>query len=410
MSFEARYDVIVAGGGIAGVAAALAAAESGVKTALVEKTAFWGGLATGGMIYIYLPLCDGMGHQVSFGLAERLFHAAVAYGPGGVNNAWREPNPDASPGHSRCRTSFVPAAFVLALDELLERSGVEMWLGTTIVGVVRDHDRVSGIRVFNKGGFGTLSAAVIIDATGDAEIVRNAGGRFSVGENTLAFWGMEIAEDATSSRLGHGHDLSAHLRGIIRGTIEPSSECRALTPRGETEFLLNSRRWLRESCRQSGRDRNYSYPVALPALAQIRRAARIASRCGIAEDNHNMAMPGSIGMAADWCNVGIVQEIPYSAMLPEQVGGVIVAGRALDASGYGWELVRSIPAVAVSGEAAGTAAAMCVKHGFEPNELDVAVLQEVLRRRGGRMTLHEIGLPYRNEAGYREPEWRREGH
>lgn len=63
-------DVLVAGGGVAGIAAALAAARGGAKVILLEKAFMLGGLATAGLVTIYLPLCDGMGRQVSFGLAE----------------------------------------------------------------------------------------------------------------------------------------------------------------------------------------------------------------------------------------------------------------------------------------------------------------------------------------------------
>ena len=65
-----KYDVIVIGGGVAGVSAALAASRQQKNVALIEKQCFLGGLATSGLITIYLPLCDGKGHQVSFGIAE----------------------------------------------------------------------------------------------------------------------------------------------------------------------------------------------------------------------------------------------------------------------------------------------------------------------------------------------------
>jgi hypothetical protein len=80
--FRKSYDVVVCGGGVAGVAAALAAARRGQRTALLEKTVYPGGLATAGLIYIYLPLCDGNGTQVTFGVAEELLLASIKYGPG----------------------------------------------------------------------------------------------------------------------------------------------------------------------------------------------------------------------------------------------------------------------------------------------------------------------------------------
>ncbi|NLG37001.1 MAG: FAD-dependent oxidoreductase, partial [Clostridiales bacterium] len=69
---QGSYDVVVVGGGVAGVAAAGAAARSGARTLLIEKSISLGGLATIGLINIYLPLCDGMGHKVTTGIAEEL--------------------------------------------------------------------------------------------------------------------------------------------------------------------------------------------------------------------------------------------------------------------------------------------------------------------------------------------------
>ena len=76
-NFCKKYDVAVVGGGVAGVAAALAAARNGLRVVLIEKTVLLGGLATNGMIYIYLPICDGFGHQVSFGIAEELLKLSI---------------------------------------------------------------------------------------------------------------------------------------------------------------------------------------------------------------------------------------------------------------------------------------------------------------------------------------------
>ena len=82
MGNEKNYDVLVVGGGCAGIAAALESARSGLQTALVEKTILWGGLATSGLVPIYMPLCDGKGRQVTFGIAEELLKLSIKHGPG----------------------------------------------------------------------------------------------------------------------------------------------------------------------------------------------------------------------------------------------------------------------------------------------------------------------------------------
>ena len=73
MDFTVSYDVAVVGGGVAGIAAAIQSARSGKKTVLIEKTILLGGLATSGLVYIYLPLCDGNGHQATHGICEEQY-------------------------------------------------------------------------------------------------------------------------------------------------------------------------------------------------------------------------------------------------------------------------------------------------------------------------------------------------
>lgn len=72
LKVSGEYDTVVCGGGIAGISAALASAAAGAKTLLIEREYMLGGLATAGLVAIYLPICDGTGRQVSFGLAEKL--------------------------------------------------------------------------------------------------------------------------------------------------------------------------------------------------------------------------------------------------------------------------------------------------------------------------------------------------
>ena len=73
-------DVLVCGGGFAGISAALAAARQGKQVLLLEKQYMLGGLGTAGLVTIYLPICDGCGRQVSFGIAEELLRLSIRYG------------------------------------------------------------------------------------------------------------------------------------------------------------------------------------------------------------------------------------------------------------------------------------------------------------------------------------------
>lgn len=95
------YDVIVVGGGVAGVSAALAAARNGAKVCLVGKESALGGLATLGLITHYLPLCDGLGHQVVGGIGEELLKLSMRDGFAEIPACWqRKWRPARAPGET----------------------------------------------------------------------------------------------------------------------------------------------------------------------------------------------------------------------------------------------------------------------------------------------------------------------
>lgn len=116
-----KYNVIVVGGGIAGIAAAVSAARNGMKVLLIEKQINLGGLATGGLISWYEPLCDGKGNQVVFGIAEELIKLSVKYSFDSLPGKW---GGTARSVHRKDRyaSRFSPTVFMLALDEYLRKT------------------------------------------------------------------------------------------------------------------------------------------------------------------------------------------------------------------------------------------------------------------------------------------------
>jgi len=202
--YQTGYDVVVCGGGMAGVAAALAAARHGRKTCLLEKTVFPGGLATAGNVLIYLPLSDRRGRQVTFGLAEELLKASIAYGPGEVHVI-----NDYAQGH---QSVFNPASFILALDELLLAAGVEVWFDSLVCGVQTARGTITGVAVENKSGRGLVKGKTFVDATGDADLAFRAGAPCAVQENFMTIWaaGASPALDkAIRDRLGFALPVSS---------------------------------------------------------------------------------------------------------------------------------------------------------------------------------------------------------
>ena len=171
------YDVVVCGGGIAGVAAALAASRTSKKVLLVEREYILGGLATLGLICVYLPLCDGNGYKMSGGLAEYLLKLSLKYGPGEIPEPWLNPNstPEERIYPNRYRVTFNPASLALAMEEELLNNGVELLYGSHISGVELDNNMMKSIIIETKTGEEHIYGKTFIDATGDADICYFAG-------------------------------------------------------------------------------------------------------------------------------------------------------------------------------------------------------------------------------------------
>ena len=131
-----RYDIAVCGGGFAGVSAALAAAREGKKVVLFEKEYMLGGLGTAGLVTIYLPLCDGLGEQISFGIAEELLLASIKDGWEAMYpKPWLEGGTKEEKIKLRYRVRYNAGACMIAMEKLLLEAGVEILYGTSVCDV-----------------------------------------------------------------------------------------------------------------------------------------------------------------------------------------------------------------------------------------------------------------------------------
>ncbi len=393
MDFMKRYDVAIAGAGIAGVAAALAAARRGRKVAVIEKQTLIGGLATSGLIYIFLPLCDGYGTQVTFGIAEEMLRACTEFGPFDVSQRWGGPAERIRTRLDRFEIEFSPAGFTLVLDEMLERAGVDLWLDSRVCAVRMDQRRIAAIEVENSSGRGVVEADCFIDATGEALLIRRAGGAVETEINHHTPWIMEMAPDSSFYHIRE----SLHVQSFAFRKEEFASGA-GLDGRQVTDFARLGWKGLREFYREnyaSGKSDKYRhFPVHLPAMAQFRKIAAIRAATMLDSGDGNRRFDDSIGMAADWRVPGPVWETPFGTLLPETVDGVLAAGRCNGAIHDAWEIYRVIPAAAMTGEAAGITAALAVEQNTIPRRVAPGAVQEALRINGVRLHLDEVGLRY----------------
>ena len=128
-------------------------------------------------------------------------------------------------------------------------------------------------------------------------------------------------------------------------------------------------------------------------MAELRHTRCVTGEFTLEPGMEWTAFPDSVGLAADWRKPGFVWEIPYRTLLPKGLKGVLAAGRCSSSRGDAWEVTRVIPAAAMTGEAAGVAAALSVAAGITPDRLDCGVLSRELTQVCG-FALHfgELGL------------------
>lgn len=378
-----KYDVVVCGGGIAGTAAALAAARLGRKVLLVEKQSIIGGLATSGLIYIYLPVSDGGGRVIAGGITAELLRRCPEYGPFDFPPQWGGPaGGDPGCDARRCECCFSPAGFALTLEKMLRESEVDLRLETTLTDAVCDASgRVVSVELFCGAEHSTVSADCFVDASGGAYLLRLAGAPVFAELNYHNPWSMEMAPGAVGN-----YYLTGGLQvKVMRAPEEFEPMKQVLSADEINEFLRRQYIAIRRRYDELPPDeRKKIYPVHLPTMPQLRKIARIKGKIPILPGEAGAVRGDSVGVAADWRSVSSpAWETPYGALLPETVRGILAAGRCIDASGDAWEVFRVIPAAAMTGEAAGTAAAMASERGIDPADLPVADLQKKLQQNGG---------------------------
>ena len=185
------YDVAVCGGGFAGISAALAAAREGKKVILFEKQYMLGGLGTAGLVTIYLPLCDGFGRQVSFGIAEELLKLSITYGAEAkYPENWLDGIGSKTEKDKRYEVQYNPQLFSILAEQLLLENGVDILYGSYVVDVFTENNRITKLFIENKSARTAYSIGAVVDATGDCDIAHFAGVPTTLFEqgNVLAAW------------------------------------------------------------------------------------------------------------------------------------------------------------------------------------------------------------------------------
>jgi len=396
--FYRNYDVIVAGGGVAGVAAALAAVREGKRVLLIEKACILGGLATIGHINFFVPMCNGRGKQIIAGMAEELLRLSVRYGYDTIPAEWKNGEP-AEPTNVRYVTRFSPWIFAIALTDLLTSSGVQILFDTIVTDVIMKGRNCEGLLIQNKSGRSYCTASVYIDTTGDADLLFRAGVPTVQGKNYFTYIGHGVTVESCRRVAETGNFACLNAGGVCGGLIDlyghnqPSDVPLYKGTDGDdvSDYLIRNQRLMLENLKKEPpKSRDI---LSIPSMPQFRTTRRIDGNVTLKESDTYRHFEDSVGAICDFDRRDFLYEIPYGTLVRDGFPNLITAGRSASGEGYAWDVLRVIPPAIVSGQAAGLAAVQSIDSGRGLDKLDVEALQRAMAKGGNRIHFDDSLVP-----------------
>jgi 2-polyprenyl-6-methoxyphenol hydroxylase-like FAD-dependent oxidoreductase len=401
-------DVLVVGGGSAGVAAAVAAAREGADVLLVERQGYLGGLATGGLIILLLTLDDGRGRQVIAGLCQdatdRLAARGAAHFP--PKEQWGSDDADAienarrwglvwggSPHRVRYSVAYDGAMLKGVLDDMLRDAGARTLLHAWACEPLIEDGRIAAVAFQSKAGRFAVKARVVIDATGDGDVFAAAGCDFELERVLPWMWftvgGVDV-DRAIEAGAGCFQTIGPGKVLFPWGSIEKIGRIDATLPEDLTRAEIECRRRVLAEFEHLRR--------AVPGFADahlcqvadqlgITESRRLVGRSVLRREHMDVATDDTVAVTGHWTKYGAVYHIPYGALLARELPNLLVAGRCISVDHRVHHATKEIPACMATGEAAGTAAALALQSGLDSSDLDVAKLRSSLSSRGAIVAL-----------------------
>ncbi|MBR2986327.1 MAG: FAD-dependent oxidoreductase [Clostridia bacterium] len=353
---KGSYDIIVVGGGIAGVSSALSAVRQGKKVLLIEKHINLGGLATIGLISWFEPLCDGNYRQMIGGIGQELLELAIGCGYDNLPKHWGGTSGNEQ-SSERFSSFYSPTFFSLVLDKLLRDNGVEILYDTLVTYPQMEGNLCKGIIVENMDGRSFYGAKVIIDATGDATVAHRAGIPTRTHQNTQTLVvhdvdkqkAMEFVETNNMTKLRHWQWL------------KPSNDTLGeVNVQTENEYIARCKQTALQN--YQGTDKNLREIMSLPQMPQIRVIRTVVGDVTFKGEqcDRDKAVAQSIGSMGDFAHNDYRFDIPYGCIFNSQFPNILFAGRIVSAVDNGIGVLRVIPGCCVTGQAAGITASVMI--------------------------------------------------
>jgi len=377
------YDVAVAGGGVAGVAAAVEAARSGKKVVLIEKATQLGGLATIGLINFFVPMCNGRGTQIIKGLADEFLRLSVKYGFDSIPADWQKGEPGQGNTAQRLVSRYSAPIFSLAMCELLHNLEVEILYDTVVTGAEVRDGHINGLSLFNKSGFIRCEAKVYIDATGDSDVAHFAGVPTVTGGNFHTYQGFYATLESCRRAYESGDigQLTSWFTGgsaNLYGGGHPEGMPLWDGTDGDqvSRYFVANQLEMLEKLKKT--DRKTRDITLLPIMPQFRTTRHIDGDYTLQPEDAYRHFEDSVCAICDFDRRDFLFEVPYRTMIRTGFDNIIAAGRCVSGAGYAWDVVRVIPPAILTGQAAGAAACQAIDAATSVTEIDISTLQKTL--------------------------------
>ena len=413
---EKMWDLIVVGGGLTGVGAAVSARRQGLDVLLLEQAGFLGGAPGTLLINPFMPYSttvDGQRFELSRGFfseLRKLLKEVGGYADGGREDIHEE-------------------YLKLAMDRLVKKEGVQVLLHATLCGVQKEGETLRAVQVVTKAGVLTFKGRCFIDSTGDADLAVMAGCPYHLGRPdglcqpmTLCFriGNVDIptfqknrqamqekykqfqAEGKIKNPRENVLIFNTLVDGVLHFNTTRVVKHNRTDPFDVTEAEMIAREqmfemyyFLKENCPGSEKSQLLYSAGSIGAresrmidgeylLTEEDLRDCVKFDDAIAAGNYDIDIhnPEGSGTSHYYFPAGAWYTIPYRSLQPKNADNLLVAGRCISSTHEAQASYRIMPIVATLGQAAGTAAALAVKAGVGVKEIDVKALQDILTENG----------------------------
>lgn len=390
-----KTQVLVLGGGPAGVSAATSASKHNADVMLIERYGFLGGQSTGGLVIILCGLND-CNERIIKGFCQKTIDYLDHYK---ATKPWNN------------FIIFQPEVLKRCFDDFIVENNIKLLLNTYAVNVIKSDNEISHVIVENKGGRSAIQAEVIIDCTGDADALSWANEDFEQatrekarpvtacfrvgGVDTSKFKAFSSDKKDEYTKIIKQSGLSInpyHLADICEDgfmwfDMSHINNIDIVNPEDLTAAELKTRQYswkIFEFYKEHIPGFEKSFMIDIAPLLGVRDSRRIKGQYFITSDDYEKSFNDCISYAPYYFStngIGKLQ-IPYRALLPVKTKNLIVAGRSIGIEHKLIDCIREIPCCMATGQAAGIAASIAVNNSKDFKQVSIEELKKGLIAQG----------------------------